>query len=74
MSAVIACVVCARPLDSLLTSGLHAGVLVLAAVAVVVIVAIAHAGLRLLREDAAALAASGVSVDAGAAPPAGGRP
>lgn len=53
MSPVIACVVCARPLDSLLTSGLHAGVLVMAMVAVLVISAIARGALRLLREDAA---------------------
>jgi hypothetical protein len=51
---LLACVVCARPLDSLLTSGLHAGVLVLAAVAVLVIGAIGRAGWRLLREEARA--------------------
>ncbi len=53
MSAVIACVVCARPADSLLTSGLQAGVLVLAVVAVVVLGAMARGALRLVREDAA---------------------
>lgn len=50
--AVIACVVCARPFDSLLTSGLQAGVLVLALVAVVVLGALARGALRLVREDA----------------------
>ena len=49
---VIACVVCARPFDSLLTSGLQAGVLVLALVAVVVLGAMARGALRLVREDA----------------------
>ena len=32
---MVACMVCARPLDSLLTSGLKAGVLVMAVVALV---------------------------------------
>jgi hypothetical protein len=53
-AAVLACIVCARPLDALLTSGLHAGVLVLAAVAVVVVGAIGRAGWRLLRAEARA--------------------
>ena len=52
-TAVVACVVCARPLDSLLTSGLMAGVLVMAVVAVVVIGALARGAARLLRDDAA---------------------
>jgi hypothetical protein len=52
MTGVIACVVCARPFDSLLTSGLQAGVLVLALVAVAVLGAIARGAVRLLREDA----------------------
>lgn len=51
---LFACAVCARPLDSLLTHGLHAGVLVLAGVAVVVVGAIGRAGWRLLREEARA--------------------
>ena len=55
MTVVIACVVCARPFDSLLTSGLQAGVLVLALVAVAVLGAIARGAMRLLREDAAHL-------------------
>ena len=53
MSTVLACVVCARPADSLLTSGLQAGVLALAVVAVIVIGAIGRGAIRLLREDAA---------------------
>ncbi len=52
LPAVMACVVCARPFDSLLTSGLQAGVLVLALVALVVLGAIARGALRLVREDA----------------------
>ncbi len=40
MSPLVACIVCARPLDSLLTSGLHAGVAVMAAVAIVVVAAL----------------------------------
>lgn len=74
MSPVIACVVCARPLDSLLTSGLHAGVSVLALVAIVVIGAIARGALRLLQEDADALAHTGAGVDAAAARAERGRP
>jgi hypothetical protein len=70
MSAVIACVVCARPLDSLLTSGLHDGVLVMAVVAVAVTGAIARGALRLLREDAAQIRHE---ARAGVNPP-GGRP
>ncbi len=53
MITVLACVVCARPADSLLTSGLQAGVLALAVVAVAVIGAIGRGAIRLLREDAA---------------------
>jgi uncharacterized membrane protein len=58
MTLVIACMVCAGPLDALLTSGLHAGVAVMAAVAVGVIAALVRGVLRLLREDRAALAAA----------------
>ena len=57
MTSVLACLVCAQPLDSLLTGGLHAGVAVMALVAVLVVAAIGRAALRLLREDRAALAA-----------------
>ncbi len=70
MSTVLACVVCARPADSLLTSGLQAGVVVLAVVAVVVVGAVGRGALRLLREDAAQVrseARAGVT-------PHGGRP
>lgn len=58
MTTVVACMVCARPLDALLTSGLHAGVLVLALVALGVIAALVRGVVRLVREDRAALAAS----------------
>lgn len=66
--ALIACVVCARPFDSLLTSGLQAGVLVLALVAVVVLGAIARGALRLMRADAdeaRSAAAAEAEADAG---------
>ena len=53
-SLLVACAVCGRPLDSLLTSGLHAGVLVLGGIAVLVIGAIGRAGWRILREEARA--------------------
>lgn len=58
MTMVIACMVCARPLDALLTSGLHAGVAVMAAVAVGVMAVLVRGVIRLLREDRAALAAA----------------
>lgn len=57
MTPVVACMVCARPFDSLLTSGLHAGVAVMALVVAGVIAALARGGTRLLREDRAALRA-----------------
>lgn len=53
MSPIVACVVCARPFDSLLTNGLHAGVAVMALVAVVVIAALVRGALAVVREDAA---------------------
>jgi hypothetical protein len=53
MSPLVACVVCARPFDSLLTSGLHAGVAVMALVAVVVIGALVRGALAIVRQDAA---------------------
>ena len=53
MSPIVACVVCARPFDSLLTSGLHAGVAVMAVVAVVVIGALVRGALAIVRQDAA---------------------
>lgn len=51
MTPVVACVVCARPLDSLLTSGLHAGVALLAIVAVVVVAALVRGALAIVHED-----------------------
>ena len=57
MTSVLACLVCAQPLDSLLTGGLHAGVAVMALVAVLVVAAIGRGARRLLREDRAALEA-----------------
>jgi hypothetical protein len=53
MTPIVACVVCARPFDSLLTSGLHAGVAVMALVAVVVIGALVRGALAIVRQDAA---------------------
>lgn len=53
MSPIVACVVCARPFDSLLTSGLHAGVAVMALVAVIVIGALVRGALAIVRQDAA---------------------
>jgi hypothetical protein len=53
MNPMVACVVCARPFDSLLTSGLHAGVAVMALVAVVVIGALVRGALAIVRQDAA---------------------
>ena len=55
MTSVLACLVCAQPLDSLLTGGLHAGVAVMALVAAAMIAAIVRGALRLLRADRAAL-------------------
>lgn len=53
MNPILACVVCARPFDSLLTSGLHAGVAVMAAVALVVVAALVRGALAVVRHDAA---------------------
>lgn len=53
MSFVVACVVCARPLDSLLTSGLHAGVAVMAGLAAVVVGLLIRGAIVVVREDAA---------------------
>jgi hypothetical protein len=53
MTPVVACVVCARPFDSLLTSGLHAGVSVMALAAVVIIGALVRGALAVVRQDAA---------------------
>jgi hypothetical protein len=61
MSGVLACMVCARPLDALLSNGLHAGVLVMALVALGVMTALGHGVVRLLREDRAAADAAAPS-------------
>lgn len=53
MTPVVACVVCARPFDSLLTSGLHAGVALMAVVAIVVVGALVRGALAVVRHDAA---------------------
>jgi hypothetical protein len=61
VTVVFACMVCARPLDALLTNGLHAGVLVMALVALGVMTALGRGVARLLREDRAAAEASAAS-------------
>ncbi|MEZ5293723.1 MAG: hypothetical protein R2745_21745 [Vicinamibacterales bacterium] len=48
---MVACVVCARPLDALLTSGLQAGVAVLALVAVVVVAGLVRGAVAVVRHD-----------------------
>lgn len=48
---MVACVVCARPLDALLTSGLQAGVAVLALVAVAVLAGLVRGALAVVRHD-----------------------
>lgn len=53
MTPVLACVVCARPIDSLLTGGLHAGVAVMAVVALVVVAALVRGAVAVARLDAA---------------------
>ena len=53
MTPLVACFVCARPLESLLTDGLHAGVAVMALVAIVVIAALVRGAVAIVREDAA---------------------
>ena len=65
MTTVIACMVCAQPLDALLTSGLHAGVVVMATVAVGVMAALVRGVIRLLREDRAALATADAPTENG---------
>jgi hypothetical protein len=52
VTPILACVVCARPLDSLLTSGLQAGVTVLAVVALAVIGGLARGVIAVVRADA----------------------
>ncbi len=53
MTPIFACVVCARPFDSLLTGGLHAGVAVMAVVALVVVAALVRGAVVVARLDAA---------------------
>lgn len=53
MTPIFACVVCARPFDSLLTGGLHAGVAVMAVVALVVVAALVRGAVVVARVDAA---------------------
>lgn len=64
MNPILACVVCARPLDSLLTSGLHAGVAVMAAVAIVVVTALVRGALAVARHDAATAREDGTRQEA----------
>jgi hypothetical protein len=52
MTPFVACVVCARPSDALLTSGLQAGVAVLALLALGMVAAIVRAAIVIAREDA----------------------
>ena len=53
MTPIFACVVCARPFDSLLTGGLHAGVAVMAVVSLVVVAALVRGAVVVARLDAA---------------------
>ena len=68
MTPILACVVCARPFDSLLTSGLHAGVAVMALVAVVVIGALVRGALAIVRQDAALAREADAAIRPGVAP------
>lgn len=67
MTPLVACFVCARPLESLLTNGLHAGVAVMALVAIAVIGALVRGAVVVVREDAATGHAA-PGVDAGVEP------
>ena len=53
MTPILACVVCARPFDSLLTGGLHAGVAAMAVVTLVVVAALVRGAVAVARLDAA---------------------
>jgi hypothetical protein len=68
MTPVVACMVCAPPLDALLTNGLHAGVLVMALVALGVIAGLGRGVLRLVREDRASLVPQDVGQSFSSAP------
>ncbi len=52
MTPLVACLTCARPIDSLLTGGLHAGVAVMAVVALVVIGGLVRGAVVVVRMDA----------------------
>ncbi len=56
MTPLVACVVCARPADALLTSGLQAGVAVMALVVLGVVAAIVRGAIVIAREDVRASA------------------
>ena len=51
MTPLLACVVCARPADALLTSGLQAGVAVMAVLAVCVVAALVRGAVAIARQD-----------------------
>lgn len=52
VTPLVACMTCARPLDSLLTGGLQTGVAVLGAVVLLVIAALVRGVIVVLRHDA----------------------
>ena len=52
MTPFVACLACARPIDALLTGGLHAGVAVMAVVALVVIGGLVRGVVAVARTDA----------------------
>ncbi len=52
MTPLVACLACARPIDSLLTGGLHAGVAVMAVVALIVIGGLVRGAVAVVRMDA----------------------
>lgn len=51
MTTLVACVVCARPLDHLLTNGLQAGVGVMTLLAVLVVAGLVRGALAVVRRD-----------------------
>jgi hypothetical protein len=53
MTTLVACVVCARPLDALLTSGLQAGVGVMAILALLVVAGLVRGAVAVVRHDRA---------------------
>lgn len=56
MTTLVACVVCAPPLDALLTSGLQAGVGVMALLAVLVVAGLVRGAVAIVRHDRASAA------------------